>query len=213
MQATFQACARCRQPGRPVSDEIPDPIPHLDKTAATEFIGRPPSGTRDSRATGFRGYEAVAAVKAAIARATKQLGADAPDAWDYTSSVFISVVAEVIRLHPDAILYSVHSFNPFGHGPFYNDGQIGMVVRILLPYVGGDEIVVELDLTGTTHEVNLGTNAWVGYFYSQKNAFIDVLRATGEREVKRMVPLRAYLHAYAEQLMQDPYHPGHIAWE
>ena len=184
------------------------------KAAATQFIGRAPGYSRDPRATGFRGREGVAAVKAAIATATKQLGDEAPEAWDYTGSVFIGVVAEILGMHPDAILHTVHSLNPFGRGPYYNDGQIGLVVRIMLPYVdGGGEIVVDVDLTGTTEQVNLGTNSWVGYFMAKKPSFDGVLRATDDREVERMLPLGDYIHAYAEELMGDPFHPGHIAWE
>lgn len=196
-----------------MSSDIPGGNPDADRAAALEFIGREQGATRDARATGFAGREAIEAVKVAIATARKQLGDQAPEAWDYTSSVFIGVIAEVMQLHPDAILHSVESLNPFGRGPFYTHGQLGLVARIMLPYVDGGEVVVDVDLTGSADQVSLGTNAWVGYFLTKKPAFGGVLRATDEREIERMAPLRTYLHSYAQELMQDPYHSGHIAWE
>lgn len=196
-----------------MSSDIPEGNSDTARAAALEFIGREQGATRDTRATGFAGREAIAAVKVAIATATKQLGDEAPEAWDYTSSVFIGVVAEVMQLHPDAILHSVGSMNPFGRGPFYTLGQLGLVARIMLPYVDGGEVIVDVDLTGSTDEVSLGTNAWVGYFLTRKPAYGGVLRATDDREIQRMLPLREYLHTYAEELMRDPYHSGHIAWE
>jgi hypothetical protein len=196
-----------------MSSDLPEGNRDADRAAALEFIGREPGAVRDTRATGFRGREAIEAVKAAIATATRQLGEQAPEAWDYTSSVFIGVIAEVMQFHPDAVLHSVESLNPFGRGPYFTHGQLGLVARVMLPYVDGGEVVVDVDLTGSADEVSLGTNAWVGYFLTKKPAFAGVLRATDEREIQRMVPLRQYLHAYAEDLMDDPYHSGHIAWE